>query len=340
MVDTRFYKRLGPILLIDLISTLDVEIFSGKVSELLITNAAPAHLSKVGEISYYEKSRYRSNLSTCQASACFVKAEQAVAIEKLGSIPIISKFPRADFSRAATRLYQSIPYGDRDDHEIEGVDIGQNSVIGQGAIIGKGTIIGANSVIGPGVVLGENCVIGANVVIEYAILGDHCKIHHGAVIGCTGFGVAVSADGGVDIPHYGRVVIGDHVSVGSQTTIDRAMFGETKIGDGCKFDNQVQIGHNNTIGPNCMFAAHVGISGSCVIGARVIMGGKAGVADHINIGDGASLAASAGTMHDIPAGEMWSGSPALPIRQHMRQVSAIRKLVRQKKPPIKRDDNG
>ena len=200
----------------------------------------------------------------------------------------------------------------------------------QGAKIGKGSKIGANSVIGPGVVLGKNCQIGANVVIEYSLLGDNCKVHHGAVIGGTGFGVAPSEDGGVDIPHLGRVVIGDDVSVGCLTSIDRAMFGETEIGDGCKFDNQVQIGHNNVIGAHCMFAAHTGISGSCTIGTGVIMGGKAGVADHINIGDGASLGAHSGTMHDIPAGEFWSGYPAMPIRQHMRQVALLRKMTKPK----------
>ena len=115
------------------------------------------------------------------------------------------------------------------------------------------------------------------------------------------------------------------------TTIDRAMFGATHIGKGCKFDNLVQIGHNNTIGAYSMFAAHVGISGSCTIGSGVIMGGKAGVADHITIGDGAVLVAGASTMHDVPAGERWSGVPAKPIRQHMREVAMIRRLGTQKK---------
>lgn len=182
--------------------------------------------------------------------------------------------------------------------------------------------------------LGRNCKIGANVVIECATIGNNCIVHNGAVIGSPGFGVAVSATGGVDMPHVGAVIFGDFVSIGCQTTIDRALFGNTTIGDGCKFDNMVHIAHNTHIGPNCMFAALVGIAGSCNIGAGVIMGGKAGVPDHITIGDGATLSAGAMTMHNIPAGEMWGGTPAVPMRDYMRQVSGIRKLGRKKKKPV------
>ena len=120
------------------------------------------------------------------------------------------------------------------------MQIAKGAVIAAGAKIGKGSIIGPNVVIGPGVKLGEDCRIGANATIEFSILGDNCIINNGAVIGGTGFGVAVAADGGIDIPHVGRVVLEDNVSVGCLTTIDRAMFGDTYVGQGSKFDNHVQ----------------------------------------------------------------------------------------------------
>lgn len=329
MVDEKFYQRLGPLPLASLLNGLDVEL-PNNIPDIDIQNAAPADTAGAFDITYFEKSKRSPKLSTCKAFACFVYEEYAEYIKELGCIPIISQFPRADFAHVLESFYSTKHYGPNSLSGYEDVEIGTNVVIGTGAKIGSGTKIGPNSVIGPGVCLGKSCNIGANVVIEFASLGDNCNVHHGAVIGGTGFGIAVGATGGFDIPHIGSVVIGDHVSIGCQTTIDRAMFGETQIGNGCKFDNLVQIAHNNIIGPNCMFAAQVGIAGSCNIGAGVIMGGQAGVADHIMIGDGATLAANGATMHNIPAGEMWSGCPALPIRQHMRTVSVIRRLAKKK----------
>ncbi|PHR93376.1 MAG: UDP-3-O-(3-hydroxymyristoyl)glucosamine N-acyltransferase [Robiginitomaculum sp.] len=335
MVDTRFYKHLGPVSLALLLDGLDVELAEAQFWDILIESAAPVDQAGVADISYFESGRGRSELASCGASACFVREENAEGVSAHGCFPIISKYPRADFARVLGRLYHCHEYGPSGPVKFQGVHLCGGVVVGAGAKIGVGTILGPNSVIGPGVVIGENCKIGANVVIEYAVLGSGCEIQHGAVIGGSGFGVAVSAKGGIDIPHLGRVVIGDNVSVGCQSTIDRAVFGDTKIGSGCKFDNMVHIAHNTSIGPNCMFAAMVGIAGSCDIGAGVIMGGKAGLSDHLSVGDGATLAAGALPMHDVPAGEMWSGIPAFPIREHMRQISAMRKLGAKTKPASK-----
>ncbi len=336
MVDTRFYKRLGPIKLSKLLEKRDVKLLDMQSDDLLIHSAAPISEAGSSDISYFEPTKIRSKLDECGALACFIHEKTIKQASGLDSRFITSKFPRADFSYVVNRLYEPLGYGNAQNYDYKNVHIARGVVIGAGVQIGEHTKIGPNSVIGPGVIIGDNCIIDANVVIEFTVLGNRCKIHHGAVIGGAGFGVAASSNGGVDIPHVGRVVIGDDVSVGCLTTIDRAMFGDTKIGDGCKFDNLVQIGHNNNIGAHCMFAAHTGISGSCNIGNGVVMGGKAGVADHITIGDGAILAANSATMHNIPAGEIWSGYPALPVRQHMRQVSALRKLVSPKK-KIKKD---
>ncbi len=336
MIDTRFYKHLGPIALSKMLGNIDVKSPDMQSGDFFIHGAAPICEASRSDITYYEPTKRRRKLDTCGALACFVHEKNIKSLADFDCHPIVSKFPRADFAHVVNRLYEPLGYGDIAHLKFKNVKIGKGVVIGAGAEIGENTKIYPNAVIGPGVIIGENCVIGANAVIEFTILGDNCKVHSGAVIGGTGFGVAVGANGGIDIPHVGRVMIGNDVSVGCLTAIDRAMFGDTKIGDGCKFDNLVQIGHNNTIGTHCMFAALTGISGSCNIGNGVVMGGQAGVADHIKIGDGAILAANSGLMHNIPAGEMWSGYPAMPVRQHMRQVSMLRKFVKfQKK--IKKD---
>jgi UDP-3-O-[3-hydroxymyristoyl] glucosamine N-acyltransferase len=329
MVDTRFYANFGPRPLVELIDGLDVEIPEGQFGDIEINNAAPVDQAGVSDISFFEGRKAELRLENCKAAACFVTQENAEHVGAQNTIAVISKTPRADFARVLDRLYQPHQFN-AESVKFDGVHIAQGGVIGSGAQVGKGTSIGPNTVIGRGVKIGNNCKIGANVVVEFADLGDNCVIQGGAVIGGSGFGVAMTKDGCVDIPHIGTVKIGNHVSIGSQTTVDRAMFGSTSIGDGCKIDNLVQIAHNVKMGTNCILAGHVGVSGSCVIGNNVVLGGAVGLADHLTIGDGVVLAASSGVMHDIPAGEKWGGTPATPLRQQMRQLMALKRLVEKK----------
>jgi UDP-3-O-[3-hydroxymyristoyl] glucosamine N-acyltransferase len=333
MTENNFYYRLGPLPLVDIIDGCDCTLPEGQFCDIMISGAKPVSKSCPGDISYFEGRNAQKNLKGIRASACFVDEENAKFVGGEHCVALITKHPKASFAHVLSALYKPLGY-DRDGvaaEEYESVYIAAGVVIGPGAHIGKGTTIGPNSVIGPNVTLGKNCRIGANVVIEFSTIGDNCVIQHGAVIGGCGFGVAMSTEGAIDIPHIGNVVLGDNVSVGCQTTIDRAMFGTTEIGSGCKFDNLVQIAHNVIIGSNSIFAAHVGISGSCTIGKNVIMGGKAGIADHINIGDNAALAAGSSTMKDVPQGEVWSGFPAQLLRQHMREVATLRKLAKPNK---------
>ncbi|MBC6412542.1 MAG: UDP-3-O-(3-hydroxymyristoyl)glucosamine N-acyltransferase, partial [Hyphomonadaceae bacterium] len=130
------------------------------------------------------------------------------------------------------------------------------------------------------------------------------------------------------LPHIGRVIIGNDVFIGSQSCVDRGFLGDTIIEDQVKIDNLCQIAHNVFVGQGTILAGRVGISGSCHIGRNVRMGGSVGLADHLNIGDGAQIAASAGLMKDVPAGEVWGGTPAMPWREQMKIFAAQRKLIR------------
>jgi UDP-3-O-[3-hydroxymyristoyl] glucosamine N-acyltransferase len=216
--------------------------------------------------------------------------------------------------------------------------LGTDCVIEDGVIIGAHVKIGsrcrlqAHAVIRQGVEIGDDCDIGPHVTITHALIGNKVRLHPGACIGRQGFGFAIDpATGFTAVPQLGRVIIENDVEIGANTTIDRGAGPDTVIGQGTRIDNLVQIGHNVKIGKFCVIVAQVGISGSTQIGDFAMLGGQAGIAGHIKIGQGAKIAAQSGIMRDIGAGEEVMGSPAVPIRQSMKQTAMLAKLVSKKK---------
>ena len=200
-----------------------------------------------------------------------------------------------------------------------------------GAVIGAGTRIGHGTFVGPGVVLGAGCVIGAHVTLSHCMIGRRALIHPGVRIGQDGFGFVPTSAGPVKIPQLGRVIIGDDVEIGANTTIDRGTLEDTVIGDGTKIDNLVQVGHNVEIGRGCIITSQVGISGSCRIGDGVVIGGQGGLADHVTVGAGAQIAAKTGVMRAIAPGEVVMGYPARPIRHFWREIAMVSRLTRRDK---------
>jgi UDP-3-O-[3-hydroxymyristoyl] glucosamine N-acyltransferase len=196
-----------------------------------------------------------------------------------------------------------------------GVHIGPLAVIEAGAVIGDGATICAQAYVGHGAVVGENSHLYPHVSIrEYCRIGKRVILHNGTVVGSDGFGYAVDGHGvRTKIPQIGIVVIGDDVEVGANVTIDRARFGKTRIGNGVKIDNLVQIAHNVIIGDNAVIVAQVGIAGSTTIGKSAILAGQAGIAGHVVVGDGAIVGAQGGVTKDIPAKAYVWGTPAMPM---------------------------
>lgn len=213
----------------------------------------------------------------------------------------------------------------------QGVRIGPNCVIKPGAVIGDNTILHANVCIYNDSRVGTDCEFWPGVVIrERCEVGDRCILHAGAAIGADGFGYRPDTSGEVPrlvkIPQIGAVRIGDDCEIGANATIDRAKFDATVIGNGCKIDNLVQIGHNCRLGNMVILAGCVGVAGSTTIGDGTIVGGKAMIKDHINIGKGCSIAGGAAVIVDIPDGQSWGGYPAGPLKLKIREELAVRQL--------------
>jgi UDP-3-O-[3-hydroxymyristoyl] glucosamine N-acyltransferase len=201
------------------------------------------------------------------------------------------------------------------------------------AVIEDDVEIGAGSVIHSGVRVLQGCKLGEGVVLfpnavlyENTVVGSRSIIHAGAVIGAYGFGYD-TVDGQHQLcAQLGNVVLGQDVEIGACTTVDRATYGTTHIGDGTKIDNHVMIGHNCRIGRHNILCSQVGIAGSTTTGDYVVMAGQVGIRDHVHIGDQARLGAKAGVMSDIPAGTAYVGAPATPERQQMQIFASMMKL--------------
>ncbi len=215
-------------------------------------------------------------------------------------------------------IYPFVTLGNR-------VRIGARVTLYPGVFIGDDSEVGDDSILYPNVTMRERCSVGKRVII-----------HAGTVIGSDGFGYVEHEGRQHKIPQRGTVVIEDDVELGANVTIDRATFGRTVIKRGTKVDNLVQIGHNVSIGEDCILVAQVGISGSTILGKHVNVGGQAGVSDHLEVGDRVMIAAQSGVIAKLQAGQVVSGSPALPheislkahavfarlpeLRQHLRDL--------------------
>lgn len=205
---------------------------------------------------------------------------------------------------------------------------GVNVTIENECKIGDGTRIYANTYIGKNSIVGNNCLIYPNVTIyKDTVIGNNVIIHSGTVIGSDGFGFAKQEDSSYKkIPQTGNVVIEDNVEIGSNTSIDRATIGETRICKGVKIDNQIQIAHNVTIGENTVIAAQVGIAGSTKIGKRCMIGGQAGIVGHLEICDDVIIGSSVGVSKSITEPGIYTGYRFRPYREDLKIEARIRNL--------------
>ena len=289
-----------------------------------IASAAP------NQISFIANPKYASAAATTHAGAVIVpedwSSECPVAV-------IRCKNPDAAFAAAAGLFYTPAPRPLPGVHPTavvaddvtmgEGVAVGPHSVIEAGAVIGANTVISAQCYVGHRTRIGADSFFYPQVSVREDVeIGDRVIIHNGTVVGSDGFGYSVGKDGvRTKIPQIGTVVIEDDVELGANVCVDRARFGQTKIGKGTKIDNLVQIAHNVVIGEHSVMCGQSGTSGSTTIGSRVILAGQAGLAGHLKVNDGAIVGAQAGVMSDVKEDEFVIGSPAMPHMKFKKSVA-------------------
>jgi UDP-3-O-[3-hydroxymyristoyl] glucosamine N-acyltransferase len=338
MADSRFFKRAGPHSLAALAGLSGARLRDPADGGRQIADVAPLETAGPDAVTFLDNRKYTEAFTSSRAGAAFID-ERVADKAPPGMALLLTREPYKAFARAAQAFYPDpVPLPGRAPSAVvdptatvpDDCEIGAHVVIEAGARLGARCRIGPNTVVGQAVELGDDCRIGANVTLSHCLIGARVVLHPGVRIGQAGFGFAPDPNGPVKIPQLGRVIIGDDVDIGANTTIDRGSGHDTVIGPGTMIDNLVQIGHNAVIGRFCVLAGQVGISGSTRLGDFVMAGGQAGFAGHLTIGTGARIAAQSGLMRDLAAGETVCGAPAVPMRLFMRQVAILQRLARKK----------
>lgn len=302
-------------------------------AEIRVSQVATLASAGDGQIAFLANKRYRSQLQTTQASAVILAPDAA---DQFAGARIVTANPYAYYARVAALLN---PASD----SMVGVHasvasaspiptsavIGPNVCIGKGVSLGENVRIQAGCVIGDGASIGDDSLLYPNVTIYHGCrIGKRAILHAGVVIGADGFGFAPDGKEWVKIPQIGAVTLGDDVEIGANTTIDRGAMEDTVIGDGCKIDNLVMIGHNCNVGPYSVIAGCAGLAGSTTLGEHCIIGGAAMVSGHLNIAPNTTISGGSTVMRSIiePNGVYASVFPLDTYEHWMRNASHIRRL--------------
>jgi UDP-3-O-[3-hydroxymyristoyl] glucosamine N-acyltransferase len=300
---------------------------------LVITRVATLDDAGPGDLTFLANPKYAARVATTRASAIILAADAVAAPCAM----LRSAHPYRSFAQALALL-------GRNERPAAGVHptavvapdarigaavaIGPLAVVGAGAALGDRVVVHPHVVIGPGVTIGDDCVLHARVSIrERSRIGARVVIQDGAVVGSDGYGFVTDSDGvHHKIPQQSVVVIEDDVEIGANTTIDRPAVGETRIGQGTKIDNLVQIAHGVKVGRHSLLVAQVGIAGSSTIGDHVVLAGQVGVAGHVTIGDRVRATAQTGIPNSVEPGALISGYPAIDNREWLKSSAIFRHL--------------
>jgi len=295
--------------------------------EIFVRGVAGPEKAGAEDLIYLDAPRNRERVMRSAARCVVAKPGTAIA----GKTTIEAEDPKLAFAKAAAFLFEKSeakPTVHATAIVAASAKLGANVSVGPYVVIedevrvGEGTVIEAFCFVGRGSGIGADCRLHARVTLYAgAQIGDRTEIHSGVVVGGDGFGYVFGEGRQWKFPQIGRVEIGNDVEIGCNTTIDRGSLGDTRIADGVKIDNLVQVAHNVEIGAQTVIAAQTGISGSSILGSRVMVGGQAGIGDHCRIEDGASVGGQAGVVvgKTVRSGEVVWGTPARPLGKFKQQ---------------------
>ena len=316
----------------DLVKKLGGELIGD--SNILINSVASLESAHKNSISFFNNPRYSDLLRTTKAAVVIVNRE---SLPFRSGVSIVIDNPYLYFAKVSQLLNPSKSLK-KEVHKSAiihpscklGLDIyiGPNVVIDENVSIDDGVVIHAGSMIEADSVIGKASVIHPHVVIKAnTILGKNCTLYAGCVIGSDGFGYAKDDNKWIAIPQTGRVILGDNVDIGSNSTIDRGTLDDTIISSGVKIDNLVQIGHNCMIGENTIIAGCVGIAGSAKIGKNCAIGGAAMILGHLSITDNVTI--SPGSMITRSIKTSGTYTALMPFQEHeawLKTAAKIRRL--------------
>lgn len=330
---------------------LSFESLAALVGGELVSSGSEASLTGVSslegagptEVSFLGNEKYRQQFLETKAGAVIVPMQVEAAMAPKGVALVRVEQPSVAFTKVITHFAESaaefVPGIEEGalvspDAKVDPamVRVAAGAVVQAGAVIGRGTEICSGAVIGRDVQIGEDCLIYPNVTIrERCELGNRVTLQPGVVIGADGFGYDLVKGRHEKTPQVGIVVLGDDVEIGANSTIDRARFGKTVIGEGTKVDNLVQIAHNVVIGKHCLIVALSGLAGSCKLGDYVTVAARAGIAGHVEVGDRVIIAGKAGVTKSISKSGAYYGYPARPMRQQLKLTASLETVPEMRK---------
>ncbi len=290
-----------------------------------------------GDLSFLGNAKYKTEVAATRASVVLLPPDY-MGEPAAGQLFLLVDNPSVALARLCARIEQQLwPKPAPGIHPSAVVaptarvaasaTVGPLCVVEDEAVIGERTHLQAQVFVGRGTTVGDDSWLGPGVVVQTeCALKDRVRLHPGVVIGSDGFGYEFVAGRHEKVPQVGTVIVESDVEIGANTTIDRARFSRSVIGEGTKIDNLVQIGHNTIIGKHCLLCAQAGLSGSTTVEDYVVLAGQVGVAGHLTIGKGVKAGGQAGINADVPAGTYINGTPAIPYQLERRIVVLSRRL--------------
>jgi UDP-3-O-[3-hydroxymyristoyl] glucosamine N-acyltransferase len=302
-----------------------------------VTDIASLTTARAGDLSFLGNAKYKAQVAATAATVVLLPLDYDGKPQP-GQVFIHVENPSVALARICARIEQALwpkPAPGLHPRAVVAptakVDptahVGPLCVVEDGAQVGAGSVLQASVFVGRDARIGDGCwIMPGCVIATTCVLGQRVRLQPGVVIGSDGFGYEFIQGRHEKVPQVGTVVIGDDVEIGANSTLDRARFSRTVVGEGTKIDNLVQVAHNVVIGRHCILCSQVGISGSTTLEDFVILGGQAGVGGHITLGKGSKGGGQAGIAADVPAGAYVNGTPAIPYMLERRMAVLQQRL--------------